>query len=310
LRQFKPTMKTAPILFLLLFSSLFLNGCFIKSIAVDSIADSLAGTGDTWSSDDDPELVREAIPFSLKLMESVLAAAPRHTALLTAACEDFTEYAYAYVQQDADFVADKDYPRAQELRHRAKNLYLRARNYGLRALDTRHSTFSQDLYTDSKKAVLEGTKDDVAALYWTGVSWMAAISLSKEDPTLLAEIPLAEALIYRAYALDPDFDDGSIESFLITYEGSKPVLMGGSDQKARDHFKRAVELSGGLELGPYVNFAEAVDEKDQNQEEFVDLLNQALAIDIEKKPSARLVNLIMRKRAEWLLSQVDTIFVK
>jgi len=309
-RQFNPTARIPLALFLLLFSSLFLNGCFIKSIAVGSIADSLAGTGDTWSSDDDPELIRDALPFSLKLMESVLAAAPRHTALLTAACQDFTEYAYAYVQQDADFIADKDYPKAQELRHRAKNLYLRARNYGLRALDTRHSTFSQNLYVDSKKAVAGADKDDVTALYWTGVSWMAAISLSKDDPTLLAELPLAEALIYRAYALDPDYDEGAIESFLITYEGGKPVLMGGSDQKARQHFKRAVELSGGLELGPYVNLAEAVAEKDQNRDEFTDLLNQALAIDIDKKPSARLVNLIMRKRAQWLLTQVDEIFVK
>ncbi len=305
-----PKTPVTGFLFLLLFSCLFLNGCFIKSLAVNSIGDSLAGSGDTWSSDDDPELVRQALPFSLKLIESVLAATPQHTALLTAACQDFTEYAYAFVQQDAEFIADKDYPKSEEMKLRAKKLYLRAYAYGLRALNSRHSSFSKDLFTDPQKAVKEADKDDVTALYWTGVSWMAAISIGKDDAALLSDLPQAEALVYRAYALEPDYDDGAIESFLITYEGGKPAAMGGSAQKARDHFKRAVELSKGTQLGPYLNLAEAVDEQTQNQVEFVDLLNQALAIDTEADKPHRLVNLIMRKRAQWLLTQVDSIFVK
>ncbi|MGH7739530.1 MAG: TRAP transporter TatT component family protein [bacterium] len=305
----KPTPAKGFIV-LLFAASFFLNGCFLKSIAVDSIGDSLAGSGDTWSSDNDPELIRQAMPFSLKLIESVLAATPHHTALLTAACEDFTEYAYAFVQQDADFTADKDYPKSEQMDERAKKLYLRAYAYGLRALESRHSSFGRDLFTDPKKAALEADKNDVPALYWTGVAWMAAISLGKDEPALLADLPQAEALVYRAYALDPDYDDGSIECFLITYEGSKPAAMGGSAQKAREHFKRAVELSHGTQLAPYLDLAEGVDEQTQNRAEFIDLLNQALAIDVNQDKPHRLVNLILRKRAKWLLTQVDSLFVK
>ncbi|HET9870556.1 MAG TPA: TRAP transporter TatT component family protein, partial [bacterium] len=112
------------------------------------------------------------------------------------------------------------------------------------------------------------------------------------------------------YALEPDYDDGAIESFLITYEGGKPAAMGGSEAKARAHFKRAVELSHGTQLGPYLNLAEAVDVQTQDRDEFVSLLDQALAIDVEKDKPHRLVNLIMRKRAQWLLGQVDSLFVK
>ena len=38
--------------------------------------DALAGTGSTFASDDDPELVGEAVPFGLKTMESLLAESP------------------------------------------------------------------------------------------------------------------------------------------------------------------------------------------------------------------------------------------
>lgn len=45
-------------------------GCSMKKIAVNKLGDSLASGGDTFASDDDPDLVGEALPFSLKLMEA------------------------------------------------------------------------------------------------------------------------------------------------------------------------------------------------------------------------------------------------
>ena len=164
---------------------------------------------------------------------------------------------------------------------------------------------------DPKAAAAKITnKEEVDALYWTGVAWMAAISVSKEDPELMSDIPQAEALIYRAYELEPDYDKGSIHDFLITYEAGKPVLMGGSTKHAKEHFDRAIELSKGQDVSAYLNYAESVDLKQQNREEFEEMLNKALAIDPDKEPSTRLVNLIMQKRARWLLSRADTLFVQ
>src|SRR5690349_8134336 len=68
------------------------GGC-VSQIASNGLADALSGTGDTFASDDDPQLIREAAPFSLKLMESVLAETPRHRGLLTTTSRSFTEYA-------------------------------------------------------------------------------------------------------------------------------------------------------------------------------------------------------------------------
>ena len=297
------------LLFLLILAPLT-NGCFLKSMAVDSIADSLAGTGDTFSSDNDPQLVGDAVPFSLKLMESVLSATPRHRGLLTALTKSFTEYAYAYVQTNAEAIADEDYKKSREQKIRAKKLYIRARDYGLRGLETRFSGFSQAIRKDPKAAVAKAEKQDVELMYWTGVSWMAAISVGKDDPELVSDVPQAEALIYKAFELDPNYDKGTIYDFLITYEGGKPALMGGSSKKAKELFDAALKVNQGQSASTYVNYAEAVCEKEQNQTEFEDLLNKALAIDPDKDPSSRLVNLLTQKRAKWLLTREDAIFVK
>ena len=65
-------------------------GCSVKRMAVNKVGDALAGGGTTFASDDDPELVKAAVPFSLKLMESLLAENPHHQKLLLAACSGFT----------------------------------------------------------------------------------------------------------------------------------------------------------------------------------------------------------------------------
>src|SRR6266404_1989579 len=78
------------------------SGCSIHRYALTKASDVLAQSGNNFASDDDPELIKAAAPFSLKLMESVLAENPRNAGLLTAAASGFTQYAYAFVQEDAD----------------------------------------------------------------------------------------------------------------------------------------------------------------------------------------------------------------
>src|SRR5215471_1439434 len=118
-------------------------GCSIQRIAVNKIGNALAGGGGTFASDDDPELVKAAVPFSLKLMERLLEQNPQHKGLLLATASGFTQYAYAFVQEDADEMEDKDIRASSELRARARRLYLRARNYGLRGLELEHAAFQK-----------------------------------------------------------------------------------------------------------------------------------------------------------------------
>jgi predicted anti-sigma-YlaC factor YlaD len=286
------------------------SGCSIKHMAVNKVGDALSGGGSTFSSDDDPELVKAAVPFSLKLMESLLDESPRHQGLLLATASGFTRYGYAFVQQDADEIEERNLEAAEEMRGRARRLYLRARNYGLRGLEVKHEGFEKALRANARTAVNLTTKKDVPLLYWTAASWAAAISLSKDNPELIGEMPMVEAMMDRALALDETFDNGAIHGFLITYEMSRPGGAGDPAARSRQHFERALTLSGGQQAGPMVSFAEAVCVQKQDLKEFESLLHKALAINPDLKPQWRLANLITQRRARWLLSRTEQLFLR
>ncbi|HEU4994080.1 MAG TPA: TRAP transporter TatT component family protein [Gemmatimonadaceae bacterium] len=292
-----------------LMTAMLCVACSPKRFAVNKLGDALANPGTTYAADDDPELIAAAAPFSLKLIESLLESSPKHEGLLLAAASGFTQYSYAFVQQQADFAEDTSLTRATALRLRARKLDLRARDYGLRGLDVRHEGFTTSLRRDPRGTVRPATKRDVPLLYWTAAAWGAAISVSKDVPELVADQPIVEALIDRALELDETFSAGAIHSFLITYEMARQGVAGDPAVRSRQHFDRAVAVSKGQAASPYVSYAEAVSLSQQNRAEFVKMLEQALAIDINAKPEWRLENLVMQERARWLMSKVPDLFL-
>lgn len=284
--------------------------CSLKRLAINKIGDALAESGTTFASDDDPELVGDALPFSLKLVESILAQNPKHRGLLLAAAGGFTQYAYAYVQEQADEIEDHDVAAASRLRQRAKRLYLRARGYALRGLELERPGMEAALRASPAVAAARAEPEDLPFLYWTAASWGGAISTSKDDPDLIADLPIVGALLQRALEIDETYEGGSIHDLLITYEGGRSEAMGGSAERARAHFEKAVALSGGQRAAPYLDLAETVSIKNQDRSEFTGLLDKALKIDPEVRPEWRLSNLIMQRRARWLLERADLIFVE
>jgi predicted anti-sigma-YlaC factor YlaD len=285
-------------------------GCSVKKFAINKLGDSLASQStSSFATDDDPELIGDALPFALKLMEGLLDQVPQHRGLLFATSSGFTEYSYVWVQQPADAMEQVDVERAKIMRLRARKLYLRARNYGIRGLEVKHPNFGASLRHDPNSAVLVARKKDVPLLYWTAAAWGAAISVSKDDPDLVADQPIVEALIDRSLQLDPDFDDGAIHGFLINYESARQGAKGDFAVRSREHFDRQVELTAGLLASPYLSLAETVSVSKQDRSEFESLLKHALDIDPDAKPQWRLINIVMQRRARWLLSREDDLFL-
>ena len=287
-----------------------LSGCSVRQVALNQAADALAGSGTAFASDDDPELIRDAAPFSLKLTDTVLEDNPKHVGLLTAAAKGYTQYAFAFVQQDGEEIEDTDLTRAMKNFDRARGLYLRARRYGLRGLDAAHPGMAGELEKDPRQAVRQTQRQDVPLLYWSAAATGAWIGLSKDNAAAVAQVPAMEAMIDRALELDEAWDEGAIHTFLISYElvraqrGADPVA------RSRAHFERAIALSHGKQAAPYVALAESVSVSQQNRAEFERLLHQALSVDIEAERESRLANIVMQRRARWLLSRTDQLFTE
>lgn len=299
-------MAKCPILLVFL---LLLPGC-IKSMAVNALGDALAKGGGTYARDDDPELVKEATAFGLKTMESLLDAEPEHLGLHLAAARGFTQYAYAFLSAEADYLEATHYPRTAELRQRAKKLFVRARRYGLAGLSLLVEDFEARLLKEPAKVLAEVDAEGVGLLYWTAASWAAAVGLDKDDAALASGLDLVELLVKRAVALDPDYEAGSLHDFLLVWDAGRPPAAGGSVERARQHMAASLAASKGLRVAPLVSFAEQATTKLKDPKEFDALLQKALAFDVDSAPQYRLANLIAQKRARWLVSIKEDLFLE
>ena len=100
-----------------------------------------------------------------------------------------------------------------------------------------------------------------------------------------------------------------MHDMMITLD-SLPEALGGNVARARQHFDRAVALQKGLSAGPYVALATGVAVPAQDRAEFESLLKTALAVDPAKAPENRLATLIVQRRAQAMLDQIDSRFSK
>ena len=171
-----------------------LAGCSLKRIAINSLGNAMAaGSTSTFARDDDPELVRDALPFALKTIESLIQQSPRHQPLLTTAASGFTQYGYAFVQQESDFIETQDLDRATRLRARAKQLYLRAVDYGLRGLDVDIPGFRVALARTASGSAMRRSRKHVPLLYWTAAAWASALAVDVND----AELSVRQTVIEK-----------------------------------------------------------------------------------------------------------------
>ncbi len=175
--------------------TLALAGCSLHHLAVDNIGSAIAGSGAAFAADDDPELIRAAAPFSLKLIESLLVERPGHAGLLLAAARGFTQYAYAFLQQDAEEIEERDLAEASRLEERARRLYRRARDHGLAGLALRRPDFVRQLRADPRGALAAIPLSDVprvmaeCGLLIGGVLLILGVALGFNNYLVDARIP-------------------------------------------------------------------------------------------------------------------------
>jgi hypothetical protein len=270
----------------LVLGTALLAGCSIQRLAMNSVSEMFASSGSVFEQDDDPALIADALPFGLKLMDALLVERPDDRALLLAAAQGYLLYAFAFVGLPADQLRLSNLRQASQLRERARSLYVRALSYAERAY-----------------ALTPAEQMDAETLYWNAAALGSLISSSRDQPNLLARLPDVDALLAQALALDEAWDDGALHEFAIRLTGASS---GAVDREALErHFERAVELSRGQRASVYVTFAESVAIREQDRALFIELLSEALRVDVDADPGSRLMNVVMQQRAQWLVDNID-----
>lgn len=277
-----------------------LGACSPRHLLVQGVANELASQGQ--APEDDLVLAREASAFYLKLSESVLRQSPGNLKLAEAVAGGFTQYAFAFVASEAERVEAKDVKAAQKLRERAARLYLRAQRHALAALDRQTPGFAQALASPQAANWPRLRDEDIGVAYWAAASWGGYISLSKDQPEVVADLPQAIRLARLAWEKQPNYGDGALASLMGTFEAVRP---GGSPQQAVAYFDQAIAASAGQSAGVYVAKAESMALPAGDRSAFETLLQQALKADTLRHD---LQNEVMRERAQWLLDSADDLF--
>ena len=285
------------------------TGCSVKRFALTRVANSLAETGDAFEGDDDPDLVGAALPFSLKMMESLAEQVPGHQGVRLACARGFTSYAYAYVQQPAEMEGG-DLARRDEAYLRARRLYARGLDTGSRRSTDRTppSALGSATIRSPPRTPCGASTSRCSIGRRRRSVWRSRCR--SRTPRCWGGCAKSTRCSMRALALDEAWGRGALHEFAITLEGARPPDGRRDPRAARAHYDRALALSGGRRASL-----------------FVDLRGGALPCatrtpwrsaprSIGRSPSMlraaredRLTNLLAQRRARWLVAHQDDLIL-
>ena len=221
-------------------ASLMMSGCAsLVSNAANKFGDNLSAA---ILNQDDPETVRAGMPSYMLLMDSFVQGSPDNPAMLGAAANLYASYGAVFANEPV----------------RASRLTSRARDYALRSICQSYSAACnwRSLNYDDFVATLGGlTEAHADAVYVYSFATLAYLRAHSADWNALAELPQAEALLRRYLEIAGDDKNSSAYTYLGIMLTLRPESLGGKPEEARAYFERAIELSGGRDLGVKVEYA-------------------------------------------------------
>jgi len=275
---------------------LLISGCSIQKMAIRSLGDVLDNSMVSLFEEDDLELAEHAIASDLKLLEALIKTDPENDKLLLMASQGFASYSLGFVED-----------REPE---RAKSLYFRGREYGMKQLQQQghiKKGLSDDM-TSFGSELGKLDRSDVPILFWTAYNWAGMINLSMTDPQALIDLPKVQLMMQRVIDLDESYFFGGAHLFFATIYAIRPPILGGSAEKAAEHFKRCFTYADDKFLLPYVYYARYYATRLMDRELFESTLDKVINTPASVLPDQQLPNKIAQQKANRLYMEVDQLF--
>ncbi|WP_141733730.1 TRAP transporter TatT component family protein [Oligoflexus tunisiensis] len=301
-------MRFGSLLFLLA-TSVSLSNCSLKTMAVQQMGELVASGVPAFEKDEDLELIRDAIPANLKLLEAMLESDPENKQIPAILSQMYASYGFAFLEADLETpeLGDK-----AKLKERINRFYQRGQQYGERALIASSKRCEQGLkvIAELDSCLNDLDKDDVPALYWYGFNVAAFLNRNMNSMAALAQGPKMEKVMERVIALDESYNFGSAHLFLMLYYGARPAMMGGNFEKADAHYKAIQKQAGSDFLLADVFHARYVLVQKQDRPGFEKVLKAVIEkkVDTDKAPQLRLYNSLAKSRAKLYLNSVEDFF--
>lgn len=245
----------------------------------------------------DIELAEKAIPANLKLLEGLLKNDPENKQILTTLSMGFGGYSMLFVEGDEP--------------ERASGLYLRARDYGIKALGERGVRLknAQDRKEELREVLHTLGKEELEPLFWVTVSWNAWINLNLDKPAALAQLGVSQALLERVMEIDATYFQGLPHILMGVSLSARPPMLGGNVEQARQHFEKALELSHGKFFLAQYYFARYYAVRVQDKALFLRLTGEIEKMNPGELRDVCLINSVVQHKARQLRGRVDEFFL-
>lgn len=290
-------MKLSAILISLIVALFGWSCGVVNTVAVNATTDIVDYGLASVFEESDLDLAERAIPGNLVLLEALYRAKEQdddHLALLLT--QGYTGFTLGFVEDtDAE---------------RAKALYARARNYGLRALTLKDKAFAQSMDDAAafKNSLDRFGKDDVPLIFWTANAWGNLVNVSIADPSVLADLPKVNAMMEFVLRHDESYFYGSAHLYFATILATVPKNLGGKPDSARYHFEKCFAIGQNKFLLPHLYMAKSYCVQVQDRELFQRLLSAVDTTSLDVLPEQRLVNAIAKRKAKKLAERIDDLF--
>jgi len=200
--------------------------------------------GEQLTKEDSWEFFRNSAPGNLKFLELVYLTDPDNMELLPTVIKAHVGYAYS-VPETLAFGEELKGSPDTHYKTEAIHHYTRALDYGVHYLGLRDIS-REDLLSLPEEKLLakldkEISRNDHVALVYTAQAWGSLINLQKDDVALVSQIPRVKILFDFVCRENPDLENGICDIFMAQYEASRPRMLGGNPEKARELYAAAMK---------------------------------------------------------------------
>jgi hypothetical protein len=295
--------------------TLLVIACSPKTLIVRQMTDMVDSGVTAFEHDSDLDLTEKAIPANIKLLEAMLANSPDDRRLTTLIARMYGSYGFGFLETrfERAFYTDSqkgpDEPDIDALKDQLNHTYEKGMNYALDALEQgvpgARTALAKVAAIDPYLERLD--MDDVAPLFWYGFNLGAWVNRNLDSIRAVSRAHVARKVMERVIELDPGYNSGGAHLFLLAYFGSRPPMMGGSQEKAGDHYRQLRQIAGEDYLLADLFYGRFCLHQQQDREEFVATM-QRIADYPVKDGELALYNAIAAQRAGIYLAAVDRLF--
>jgi len=310
-------MKTLRILtlcvigFLILIVGVLETSCSPSKIASDLTSGIFKVGAPIFEQEGDVDTAEISGLAMIKTLEVFNFQNPSNKNYLNLLARSYATYAFGFFETRMVQHQFKDPEKYNMYADRAKNFYKKGKLYGMDLLKRKDEGLVKAMSKglDHVRKKMNGyARHEIEPIFWTAFNWGSHINLSKDDITVVADLPIVEVMMARIVQVYPGFYFGAPHLFYGVYYASRPAMLGGDPKKALQSFEDAAKVTQGRSLMVYALQAQFLSVQTMDRSLFDDMLAKINAGSVEALPEQRLANALAKQRAKYLQDNAPQYF--